>query len=309
MQSSPTLTSGTVWHFSKQSCIGSLDYLFVDEAGQVSLANAIASAPAARNIVLLGDPMQLPHVTQGSHEAGAGRSVLEHLLGDCATVRPDRRDPARHLVPNAAGNLFLHLGLDVRFTVRPDARTAANAVEGRGISGAGLRFVSVDHVGEHATVARGGGADRPGDPQSARGTVCVNGAPPRTLVAGDILVVTPYNAQRRLIDDTLREARITGIRVGTVDKFQGQEAPVVFYSMTTSSADDIPRSMEFLFDRNRFNVAVSRAQCLSVLVCSPRLLGFRCNHVEQMELVNLLCAFAERAESGEDAACVAPPAA
>ncbi len=116
----------------------------------------------------------------------------------------------------------------------------------------------------------------------------------RPLTDSDIIVVTPYNAQRRLISSKLHDAGLD-IRVGTVDKFQGQEAAVVFYSMATSSGEDVPRDVEFLFERNRFNVAISRARAASVLVCSPRLLDFPCRTPEQMALVNLLCAYVERA--------------
>ncbi len=95
------------------------------------------------------------------------------------------------------------------------------------------------------------------------------------MTARDVIVVAPYNAQRRLIENTLRYAGVTNVRVGTVDKFQGQEAAVVFYSMTTSSGEDVPRNVEFLFERNRFNVAISRGRAASVLVYSPRLLDIR----------------------------------
>jgi uncharacterized protein len=114
----------------------------------------------------------------------------------------------------------------------------------------------------------------------------------RPLTLDDVLVVAPFNAQVRYLRDRLPP----GARVGTVDKFQGQEAPVVFFSMTSSSGEDVPRGMDFLFSRNRLNVAVSRAQALAVIVCSPRLLWARCNTVEQMQMVNALCAFAEEAE-------------
>jgi hypothetical protein len=116
--------------------------------------------------------------------------------------------------------------------------------------------------------------------------------PTRTLTAADILVVAPYNMQVRC----LREALPPGIEVGTVDKFQGREAPVVFFSMASSSGEDVPRGLEFLFNRNRFNVAVSRAKCLSVLVCSPRLLETKCTRIEQMPLVNAVCRFVEQAD-------------
>src|SRR6202012_813466 len=115
----------------------------------------------------------------------------------------------------------------------------------------------------------------------------------RPLTADDVLVVPPYNAQRLRITRALAARGHDGVRVGTVDKFQGQEAPVVFYSMATSSGEDMPRDMSFLFEKNRFNVAISRAQCLSVLVCSPQLLEVRCRTPHEMMLANLLCAFVE----------------
>ena len=109
------------------------------------------------------------------------------------------------------------------------------------------------------------------------------------------MVVAPYNAQVRL----LRERLPAGVEVGTVDKFQGREAPVVFYSMATSSGEDVPRGLDFLFSRNRLNVAISRAQCLAYLVCSPRLLEVDCRTIEQMRLANALCRFVELASDGE----------
>jgi uncharacterized protein len=121
--------------------------------------------------------------------------------------------------------------------------------------------------------------------------------PLRPLTTADILIVSPYNAQRRLITRKLKERGIEDPRVGTVDKFQGQQAPVVIYSMATSSGETMPRNLEFLFEKNRFNVAISRAQCLSILVCCPRLLEIACRTTEQMALVNLLCAYAQAAST------------
>ena len=113
----------------------------------------------------------------------------------------------------------------------------------------------------------------------------------RPLRGDDILVVAPYNAQVRRLCETLPE----GARVGTVDRFQGQEAPVVIYSMATSSIDDAPRGMDFLFSLNRLNVASSRAQGLVVLVCSPELLKARCRSPAQMRLASALCRLVEMA--------------
>ena len=111
------------------------------------------------------------------------------------------------------------------------------------------------------------------------------------------MVVAPYNAQVRRLRDALRAAGLVAVPVGTVDKFQGREAPIVFYSMATSSAEDIPRSLEFLFSRNRLNVAVSRAMCLAFVVASPRLLESRARTIEQMRLINALCRFVEMVEA------------
>jgi superfamily I DNA and/or RNA helicase len=169
---------------------------------------------------------------------------------------------------------------------------ARQRVESGSLSGSGLRLLTVDHqdnrqtsfeearlIGREVVRLLGGGGwiDRDGSE--------------RELTLDDILVVAPYNAQVRC----LRAELPAGARVGTVDKFQGQEAPVVFFSMTSSSGDDVPRGMDFLFSRNRLNVAVSRAQALAVVVCSPRLMWTRCATVEQMRLVNMLCRFAEEA--------------
>ena len=120
----------------------------------------------------------------------------------------------------------------------------------------------------------------------------------RPLRETDFMVVAPYNAQARRLREALRAASLAGVPVGTVDKFQGREAPVVFYSMATSSAEDVPRSLEFLFSRNRLNVAVSRAMCLTFVVASPRLLESRARTIEQMRLINALCRFVEMTEGG-----------
>jgi len=163
------------------------------------------------------------------------------------------------------------------------------------VFGTGLRFMPVDHAGnmsaspeEAQTVAA--------EIRKMVGASWTN----RDGVTGplreqDVMVVAPYNAQVRRLRDALRMAGLAGVPVGTVDKFQGREAPVIFYSMATSSAEDVPRSLEFLFSRNRLNVAVSRAMCLAFVVASPRLLESRARTIEQMRLINALCRFVEMA--------------
>jgi predicted RecB family nuclease len=295
------LAAGTPWLFAREDLLGKYDVLFIDEAGQLSLGDALACAGAARNVVLLGDPLQLAQVSQGSHPLGTGTSVLEHLLGEDHTVPPDRGvflDISYRMHPEICA-FISSIVYDER--LHSALSTAGNRVTSDGLSGAGLRYLPVPH--------RGNSREAPEEAERIaieidallRGTVVAGTRPERAMTPDDILVVTPYNAQRLLITRALAARGHTGIRVGTVDKFQGQEAPVVFYSMATSSGEDMPRDMSFLFEKNRFNVAISRAQCLSILVCSPQLLEVRCRTPNEMMLANLLCAFVEPQPSGEDA--------
>ena len=117
----------------------------------------------------------------------------------------------------------------------------------------------------------------------------------RLITADDILVVSPYNVQVNYLRSMLPD----GARVGTVDKFQGQEAPIVLVSMATSDAECLPRDIEFLFSANRLNVAVSRAQCLAIIVASPKLMETPCRTVSQLRLVNKFCQLAEYARDSD----------
>jgi predicted RecB family nuclease len=273
------LAAGTAWLFSGADHDCAFDYLFIDEAGQVSLADAVAMGTAAKNLVLVGDPQQLDQVLQGTHPDGSDASVLKHLIGEGQTVPPDR-------------GLFLELTYRLHPDVcdyisdefyerrlMPDPITATRTTP----FGTGLRYLPVDHEGR-----------RQESPEEA---ACVRAEVERLLAADisadQIVVVSPYNAQVNLLRETLGDR----VRVGTVDKFQGQEADVVLYSMASSSGDDIPRGLEFLLSRNRLNVAISRARCLAYLICSPRLLEVNAHTIPQMRLANALCRFVELAES------------
>lgn len=281
------LVAGTAWLFSRPGLDGRLDDLVIDEAGQVSLADALAMGTAARNLILLGDPLQLAQVSQGVHPPGTGASVLEHLLGEAPTIPVDRgvfleRSFRMHPDVSAFISEIVYAG-----RLHSDDSAARRTTS----FGTGIRFAPVDHDGnrsssdeEVARVATLIAGMRGGTFTDADGST-------RPLREDDFMVVAPYNAQVL----RLRAGLPTGVRVGTVDKFQGQEAPVVFFSMATSSGEDVPRSLSFLFSRNRLNVAVSRAQCLAVLVCSPRLLEARCQSIEEMQLVNALCRLVEYA--------------
>lgn len=284
------LVAGTAWLFSRAGMERSLDYLFIDEAGQIALADALAVGTAARNLVLLGDPLQLAQVSTGSHPAGAQQSVLEHLLGPHATI-PEHKglflEESRRMHPNVCRFIS---DVIYRGRLRSESDCVRQQINCEGWPAAGIRFRPVEHSGNSQRSVEEADAianDVAELVVGARFTDQKNQT--RRLTHSDVLVVAAYNQQVRCLRDRLPAA----VRVGTVDKFQGQEAPVVFFSMACSSADEIPRGLEFLFSRNRLNVAVSRAQCIATVVASPRLLDALCRTPEQMRLVNALCRFVE----------------
>jgi uncharacterized protein len=289
------LAAGTTYAWADDSLVKEFDYVFLDEAGQISLADALVASISAKNVVLLGDPLQLPQVTKGSHPTGTELSILEHLLGNDETTPPDRGlflDTTYRMQPTICD--FISDAI-YEGRLHNQALTANNAIESPGLRGGGPIYMPVAHDGN----------GRRSDEEAERiveevrlllrGTVTIKDRPSRPMTPADILVVTPYNLQRIRIEELLAAAGYPDVRVGTVDKFQGQEAPVVMYSMATSSSETLPRDAAFLFDKNRFNVAISRAQCISVIVCSPRLLDAPCKTPEQMSMVNLLCAYREAA--------------
>ncbi len=288
------LLAGTAWLFAHHDFDGAglIDTLIIDEAGQVALADALAMGTAARNVILLGDPLQLAQVSQGTHPAGTGASVLEHLLAGRATVPPEMGvflDRTRRMHPDVC-RFVSDVVYDGRLQWTPDVARQATAL------GTGLRYLPVEHSGN--TVSSPEEAARvASEISNMLGAEWTNkDGEHRALRAQDFMVVAPYNLQVRCLRQALGDAGLGDVPVGTVDKFQGREAPVVFYSMATSSADDIPRSLEFLFSRNRLNVAVSRAMCLAYVISSPRLLESRARTIEQMRLMNALCRFVEMAE-------------
>ncbi|MEI9850103.1 MAG: TM0106 family RecB-like putative nuclease [Sphingomonas sp.] len=285
------LVAGTAWLFARPEHELAFDYLFVDEAGQVGLANIVAMGVAARNIVLVGDQMQLSQPVKGTHPRDSGLSALDHLLEDNATVPPEQGvflPITRRMHPDLC-RFISDAVYDGR--LRSEASTANQRLEidlardPEALAPAGFRFVTVDHLG--CTQRSPAEAERLAVTYDALlGSAWTDRhGVSRPIGADDILVVSPYNMQVEL----LRRVLPDGARVGTVDKFQGQEAPVVLVSMATSSGDDLPRNIEFLYSRNRLNVAISRARCLAVIFANPRLLEIPCSTITQMELVDGLC--------------------
>lgn len=261
---------GTAWDFANATRVtpGSLDLLVIDEAGQFCLANTIAVAPAAANLLLLGDPQQLPQVSQGTHPEPVDTSALDWLVDGQRTL-PDARgyflDRSYRMHPAVCAAVS-ELAYEGRLHSH-DERTAARRLDG---FQPGVRTLSVGHQGN--SIESPEEADAIVDQiRRLLGSYWTDEYGTRPLSASDVLVLAPYNAQVSLIRRRLTAARLDAVRVGTVDKFQGGQAPVVFISMTASSIEEVPRGIAFLLNRNRLNVAVSRAQYAAIIVRSELL--------------------------------------
>jgi uncharacterized protein len=292
------LIGGTAWLFSDPAADQHLDYLFVDEAGQVALANLVAAGTCAKNLVLLGDQMQLSQPVQGVHPGRSGDSALDYLLDGAATIAGDRGiflAKTWRMHPEVC-RFISDAVYDGR--LEPEAANARRRLVLRAdahplLEPAGIVHVPIEHAGcsqrsEHeAALAR----DLMASALEQRYTD--EHGLEHAMTLDNVLVVAPYNAQVNLLKRVLP----AGARVGTVDKFQGQEAELVIVSMTTSSEQDLPRHIEFLYSKNRLNVAVSRAKCVAVVLANPALLHADCTTPEQMALVNMLCWLRDYAES------------
>ena len=285
---------GTAWLWSRPEAFETADVLFVDEAAQMSLANVLAVSQAAKAVVLIGDPQQLDQPMQGSHPDGTDVSAFDHILTGEQTISPDKGlllKETWRLHPDISAytsELFYVSKLSSRAGLEKQIIKAAGP-----ISGSGLRYLPVEHDGNQNS-----------SPEEAQAlstlvkeilesdaTWVDRDGRERPVTLDDIVIITPYNAQVFEIRQRLPEAR-----VGTVDKFQGQEAPIAIYSTATSSHADAPRGMEFLYSLNRLNVATSRAKCVSIMVSSPRLFESECRTPRQMQLANAFCRYLEMAD-------------
>lgn len=293
---------GTAWLFARPEWKGALDFLFIDEAGQVPLANAVAIARCTKNLVLLGDQMQLKQPMEGSHPGDAGLSSLEYTLKDIEASRPD--SPVFHAVIPSGYGLFLgesrrmHPAVcqfisesiyEGRLCSYPDCARQKIAVppcsNGFITKESGIVFSGVEHDGN--TQRSEEEVDRVKVIYSellGRLYTTKDGAT-KPLELEDFLFIAPYNAQVRALRDALPE----GARIGSVDKFQGQEAPVCILSLCSSYGEYGSRGLAFILDRNRVNVAISRAQCLAVVVADPRIAWATAGSLDEMKLLNLFC--------------------
>lgn len=287
------VAGGTAWLWSSPGAKDKVDVLFIDEAAQMALANVLAVSQAATSLVLLGDPQQLNQPIQGSHPEGTDVSALHHVLGDAPTLPNDRGlflPETWRLHPDIcaftsevfyASRLHPRSGLEVQ-----------NVTSVGRVHGAGLRFLAVPSHGNQSSSPEEADAVKElvDEILGSESTWTDKHGTVHPVRLQDILIIAPYNAQVAELAE-----RIHGARIGTVDKFQGQEAPIVVYSMTTSSHVDAPRGMEFLYSLNRLNVATSRAKCVCVLIASPSLFEVACRSPRQMQLVNAFCRYLELA--------------
>ena len=287
------VAGGSAWLWSRPEAHGVVDVLFIDEAAQMSLANVLAVSHAADSLVLLGDPQQLDQPTKGTHPDGTGVSALAHLLGGRQTI-------AEHQGLFLEETWRLHPAIceftsDAFYQGRLQSRQGMEIQQVNSsspVSGTGLRLMPVQHEWNRNSSIEEAEHVAELFRRLTDGTSVWTNDKGETLPVAthDVLIITPYNAQVSELMNRLPDARI-----GTVDKFQGQEAPVVIYSMATSSPEDAPRGMEFLYSLNRLNVATSRARCVCVLAASPKLFEPECHTPRQMKLANAFCRYRELA--------------
>ncbi len=300
------LAAGTSWLWASAKMAELVDVLFVDEAGQISLANVVAITRATNSLVLLGDPQQLDQPMKGSHPPGADTSALAHVLGDEATMPPDRGLFLEHTwrLHPALCDFTSEVFYDDRLDARPELAIQRLTSDVGELDGVGPRRIEVATEGadseSHVEAARVAAIATSLATGGARWTD--QHGVSRPIGWDEVLIVAPYNAQVGAIKRLLPAAA----RVGTVDKFQGQEAPISIYSLTTSSPELAPRGMDFLYSRNRLNVATSRARCVAVIVGSPDLWRVRARTPDQMRLANAFCRFLELASAPRETVAEAP---
>lgn len=291
------LVGGTAWLWARDDMQDLIDVLVVDEAGQFSLANAVAVSRAARSMVLLGDPQQLSQPSQAQHPHGAGVSALEHLLDSHETVPADRG-----IFLNTTWRMHPKITAFVSHTSYEGRLQAAAGLEqqqltGTGTwSGSGLRWLPVTHAGNESASTEEADVVATVVEQILAGSWINADGVEQPMTPNQVLVVAPYNAHVARLRQAIHN---NGVRVGTVDKFQGREAAVVIYSLASSSAEVAPRGVDFLYDTHRLNVAVSRARAMTIIVASPHLLDAAVHSPDQLRLVNALCKYVEMAQAAE----------
>ena len=284
--------AGTSFMWCKSPYEGRLDYLFIDEAGQLSLIDTLAVAHSCSNLVLLGDPQQLKQPQQGVHPDGTDVSVLEYVLQSHKTIPEELGvflPETWRMHPNI--NAFVS-ELFYENRLKSKQHLEKQRVIGSKYDGAGLYLEQVVHSGNTSSSSEE--VEKVVEIVKAltNGNVeLINEKGVKATIRSEhIKIITPYNAQVQAL-----KKRLPDLEVGTVDKFQGQEAPIIIYSVATSSLEEAPRGMDFLFSPNRFNVAVSRARTCFIMVANPAIFEAECKSPYQIKLANAFCRFREMA--------------
>ena len=281
------LHAGTAWLFSDPRYDQQIDYLFVDEAGQVALANTLAIATSAKNIILIGDQMQLSQPIQGVHAGNSGKSALDFLLEGEDTIPVSKGiflSETRRLNKNICDYISSSF-YDFRLKSHPVTNDRSVSLDLKNIKNEGIFYLPTNHVDctqksdEEAEIISTYYNKIIGKDYKENGKIGKIGH-------DDVMVVAPFNMQVNNLEKILNEK---DARIGTIDKFQGQESKVVFISMTSSDPENLPRHKEFFFSRNRLNVAISRAQCVAIILFNSSLLLTDCQKINEMRLVNNFC--------------------
>lgn len=286
------IVAGTAWLFARPEMAETVDTLFIDEAGQLSLANVLAASPATKNLVLVGDPQQLSQPSQTTHPDSAGNSAMEHILNGQQTIDEDigiLLDETRRMHPDIC-NFISEQFYNSRLTAHPTCKQQ-HVTQPHLATSHGLYFLPVEHEHNRTSSTEEAQAISHLYNQLLTGTWVDDKGTTKPLTTHDIIVVTPYNSQVTELARHLPE----NARIGTVDKIQGQGAAVVLMSLAASSSEDIPRGLDFLLEPNRLNVSISRAKAITILAANPRLAATPAKTITQMKLVNTLCRYIEYA--------------
>jgi uncharacterized protein len=274
---------GTAWTFcSSYILLEEFDYIFIDEAAQFSLVDAIAVGGGSTNMVLLGDPMQLTQVVQAVHPGGVDNSALGHYMGDQQILDSQHGffvEVTRRMHPSVNAPVSW-----LSYQNRLHSHSDTHGLQVPGLS-PGFELHPISHIGNSSH-----------SPEEVDAVLSLTRKHLELVSQDDVLIVAPYNAQVDAIRDALDATGLTQVQVGTVDKFQGREAHIVIVSLAASTAEDAPRGLEFLLDRNRLNVALSRAKTNSYLVYSPELIRTRFNNVEDVKAISRLAGLLEFAK-------------
>ena len=280
--------AGTKFHLANSYFEEKIDYLFIDEAGQMSVADLISIGNIAKNIILIGDQNQLGQPIKGTHPNDSGLSILDYLLAGKDTISEDRGiflNKSFRLHPKI--NDFISSNFyEERLTC--DEKTKNRSIQFNKksiIQNSGIHYLEMNHKNNAQTSMEEFEVVRD-LMRNIIGSNFEDNGVKRKLTIDDILVISPYNTQVNLLISELEKADLKNPKVGTIDKFQGQEAPVSIISMTSSDIDSLPRNREFFFNRNRLNVAISRAQVACIILFNPNLLDSSPKNLEHIKLMN-----------------------